>query len=169
MFTFLGDVRQAIVKIRQYVESESAFFNAFLEEGLRFSSSLYLTLIWVRVLKYIFQNPSQVAEKMKKSHPCFQEFLIKQTTEAYIDGLCESLKSVCIGSPVKKPGKKRRLSDILSQETSSDDEPPRRRHLSDTEDDDVPSTSHLSYGEVERTSSSLSKKISKKKKKSKKQ
>ena len=42
---FLDDVREAINKMRSYVESESAFFNAFLEEGLRISSSLYLCLI----------------------------------------------------------------------------------------------------------------------------
>ena len=70
MFTFLGDVREALVKVRQFVELESAFFNAFME-GMRLSSSLYLMLIWIRVLKYIFQNPSKVAEKMKKTHPSF--------------------------------------------------------------------------------------------------
>ena len=118
MFTFLGNVREAFCKIKRYVESEPAFFNTFLEEGLRISSSLYLTLIWVRVLKYIFQNTSQVVGKMKKSHPCFQEFLRKKTTEAYVDGLCESLKSICIGSPVKKPSAKRRLSDIMSESAS---------------------------------------------------
>ena len=58
---------------------------------------------------------------------------------------CESLKSICIGSPIKKASTKRRLSDILSEETAcSDGEPPQeRRHLSDTEDDDVRSTSQL--------------------------
>ena len=91
MFTFLGDVREAVVKVRQFVESESAFFNAFME-GMRLSSSLYLMLIWIRVLKYIFQNLSEVAEKMKKTHPSFQEFLREKTTDAYIDGLCKSMK-----------------------------------------------------------------------------
>ena len=117
-------------------------------------------------MKYIFQNPSQVAEKIKKLHPYFQGFLKRQRMKAYIDRLCESLKSICIGSPIKKAGTKRRLSDILSEETSSDDEPwQRRRHLSDTEDDDVPSTSQLIYGEVERTLSTSLKKISKSKNK----
>ena len=58
IYLFLSDVREAIYKFRQYVESEFAFFNAFMEKGLRFSSSLYLYLIRVRVLKYIFQNPA---------------------------------------------------------------------------------------------------------------
>ena len=84
----------------------------------------------------------------------------KRTTEAYIDGLCESLKSICIGSPVKKADGKRTLSNIMSEEmASSDDEPPippqRRRLLSDIEDDNVPSTSQPIYNEVERSPSPL--------------
>ena len=68
------------------MESESTFFNAFLEEGVRFSSLLYLMLIWIMVLKFIFQNPIEVAEKMKTLHPFSQNFLQKRTMEAYIDG-----------------------------------------------------------------------------------
>ena len=120
--------------------------------------------------KIYFQNPSQVVEKIKTSHPCFQDFLRKRTTEADIDGLCESLKSICIGSSVKKAAGKRRLPDILSEEiASSDDEllitPQRRRLLSDIEGDLVPSTFQPIYDEVERSSSLLFKKANKKKKK----
>ena len=101
---------------------------------------------------------------MIKSYPCFQEFLRKKNTEAYIDGPCESLKSICIGSPVKNTSVKCRLSDILSEEIqTSDEEPPvQQRRLSDTEDKDVQSTSQLNYGEVERTSTSLIKENKKK-------
>ena len=67
MFTFLGDVQEAIRKIQLYVESDSTFFNVFLKEGMLFSSLLYLILIWIRVLKLIFQNLIEVAEKMKTS------------------------------------------------------------------------------------------------------
>ena len=74
MFTFLGDVQEAICKIQQYVRSESTFFNAFLEEEMRFSSLLYLILIWITVLKFIFQNPIEGAEKMMTSHPFFHDF-----------------------------------------------------------------------------------------------
>ena len=74
MFTFLGDVEEALGKIEQYVKLESAFFNTFLAEGMRFSSSLYLMLIWIRVLKFIFQNPIEVAEKRKTSQHFFHVF-----------------------------------------------------------------------------------------------
>ena len=62
IFFISGDVREALQKVKQYVTSESAFFNAFLEEGLRFSSSMYLCLIWIRVLKHVFENPSEAFE-----------------------------------------------------------------------------------------------------------
>ena len=74
MFTFLGNLREAIVKVRLFVESESAFFNGFTEEGMTFNSLLYLMLIWIRVLKYIFQNPSQFAERMKNFIPASRNF-----------------------------------------------------------------------------------------------
>ena len=72
---FLDDVREAINKIRRYVESESAFFNAFLEEGLRFSSSLYLCLIWIRILKHVFQKPDEAADHLI-NHPFFRDSLL---------------------------------------------------------------------------------------------
>ena len=78
MFTFLGDVQEALGKIEQYVKLESAFFNTFLAEGMRFSSSLYLMLIWIRVLKFIFQNPIEVAEKRKTSQHFFHVFWRKE-------------------------------------------------------------------------------------------
>ena len=149
---FLGDVREAINKVRRYVESESAFFNAFLEEGLRFSLSLYLCLIWIRILKHVFQKPNEAADQLI-NHPFFREFVTRPSTETYIDGLCESLQSVCIGSPVKLPSAKRRLSEILDQETSDEETasdtsaPPIKKSRviwhSESEEDDLPSTSQI--------------------------
>ena len=160
MFTFLGDVQEAVNKIRQYVESESTFFNEFLEEGMRFSSSLYLMLIWIRVLKFIFQSLNDVAERMKKLHPFFKDFLTKRTTEAYIDGLCQSLKSICIGSAhVKKSTENCKLSHILSMEplsSSDDDGPPSqcRRLVTDDEDDEIPSASQIRLSDEDERSPS---------------
>ena len=165
---FLGDVREAINKVRRYVESESAFFNAFLEEGLRFSSSLYLCLIWIRILKHVFQNPKEAADHLI-NHPFFKEFVARPSTETYIDGLCESLQSICIGSPVRLPSAKRRLSEILDQETSDEETasdtsaPPIKKSRviwhSESEEDALPTTSQIA---------SSSKKNKKKHKKTKK-
>ena len=66
--------------------SESAFFNAFIEGGLRFSSSLYLCLIWICELKHVFENPNEAAEYLK-SHPFFKKFVSRPSAEAHIDGL----------------------------------------------------------------------------------
>ena len=138
-------------KIRKYVESESAFFNAFLEGELKFSASLYLCLIWIRILKHVFQYPNEAADHLV-NHPFFKEFVAEPSTETYIDGLCKSLQSVCIGSPVRLPRPKRRLSEILDfkDDTESDTEttiPPTKKSRvtwhSKSEEDALPSTSQM--------------------------
>ena len=106
--------------------SESAFFYAFLEEGLRFSSSSYLCLIWICVLCHVFENPNEAAEYLK-SHPFFNEFASTLSTDAYVDGLCNSLQSISIGSSVIRSTEKCRLSEMLMDKSSSDDEIPRTK------------------------------------------
>ena len=118
-YIILGDVREALEQVKKYVLSESTFFNVFLEEGLRFNSFLYLCLIWIWVLKHVLENPNEAAENLK-NHP-FTKFVSRPSTDSYIDGLCSSLESICIGSPVKQPIEKRRLSEILQEENSSDE------------------------------------------------
>ena len=60
----LGNVGYAINKIQRFACSKSASFTTFIEEGLRFSSLLYLMLIWIRVLKFVFENPIEVNKHM---------------------------------------------------------------------------------------------------------
>ena len=50
--------------------------------------------------------------------------MAEPSTETYIVELCNTLHSVCIGSPVRLPRSKRRLSEILDleDETESDTE-----------------------------------------------
>ena len=151
--------------MRRFVTSESAFFNAFIEKGLRFSSSLYLCLIWIRVLRHVFENPKEAVEYLK-SHPFFKEFVIRPSTDAYINGLCDSLQSVCIGSPVKRSSEERRLSNMLLDESSTDEEPreetPRKRSRvtwsSESEDDALPGPSSMTVAEVMGKASSSKKK-----------
>ena len=151
--------------MRRFVTSESAFFNAFIEKGLRFSSSLYLCLIWIRVLRHVFENPKEAVEYLK-SHPFFKEFVIRPSTDAYINGLCDSLQSTCIGSPVKRSSEKRRLSNMLLDESSTDEEPreetPCKRSRvtwsSESEDDALPGPSSMTVAEVMGKASSSKKK-----------
>ena len=114
----LGDVKEAINQVRQFVQSESAFFVTFLEEGLRFSSFMFLYLIWIHVLRHAFDNPQDAAKHLK-SHPFFKEFVARSSTETYIEGLCNSMKSLCIGLPVKWPSLKRGLTDMLSDSSTT--------------------------------------------------
>ena len=86
----LGDVQEALNKVKQHVTADSAFFNAFLEEGLRLSSSVYLCLIWIRVLKHVFQNPNEAVEHLKSYH-FYKNIVSRLCTVAYMDGFCESL------------------------------------------------------------------------------
>ena len=122
-FTILGDIRETVEKVRRFVESELAFFNAFLEVGLRFSSLMYLCLIWIRVLKHVFQNKGEAAKHLKNQH-FFKKLVARPSTEAYIEGLCNSLQSLSIGSPVKRPSVKRRLLDMVSDSSDDEDDAP---------------------------------------------
>ena len=120
------------------------------------------------MLKHVFQNPDEAAKHLN-DHPFFKKFVARPSTETYIEGLCDSLQSLCIGSPVKRSSVKRRLIDILTEEESSEEEvveaPAKRQGIwnSDSEDDALPATSTLSVAVAQRSSSS--KKKSKKQKK----
>ena len=82
---------------------------------------MYLCLIWIRVLKHVFQNPEEAAKHLK-DNPFFKKFVARPSTEVYIEGLCNSLQSLCIGSPVKRPSVKRRLMDMVSDSSDDKDE-----------------------------------------------
>ena len=84
---------------------------------------MYLCLVWIRVLKHVFQNPDQT-EKHLKNHPFLKKLVARPSTEAYIEGLCNSLQSLYIGSPGQKPSIKRRLTDMLTNNSDDEDEVP---------------------------------------------
>ena len=128
---------------------------------------MYLCLIWIQVLKHVFQNPDQAARHLK-DNPFFKKFVARPSTEAYIEGLCNSLQSLCIGSPVKRPSVKRRLLDMVSDSSDDEDDAPVSTKVSwntESEDDALSATSILPIDVAERSSSS---KKSKKQKKAKK-
>ena len=60
----LGNIEDALQKIKRFVCSKSSFLEAFIEEGLKFTSSLYLMLIWIRVLRFVLENPEEVNKQM---------------------------------------------------------------------------------------------------------
>ena len=128
---------------------------------------MYLCLIWIRVLKHVFQNPDEAAKHLK-NHPFFKNFVARPSTEAYIEGLCNSLQSLSIGSPVKRPSVKRRLLDMVSDSSDDEDDAPvcsKSSWNTESENDALSAKSILSTDVPER--SSFSKKKSKKQMKAK--
>ena len=77
-------------KVREFVKSESAFFNAFLEDGLRFSWSMFLCLIWIRVLRYVFQNPGEAAKHLQ-NHPLFILQITRNETARFVFNIFKKL------------------------------------------------------------------------------
>ena len=138
--------------MREFAESESAFFDTFLQEGLRFSSSMYLCLMCPRVLKHVFQNPDKAA-----NHLFFRKFVARPYTETYREGLCNSLQSLCIGSPVQRASVKHWLIDMLLDSSDNEDDAPVSSKVSwnsESEDDGLSATPILSVDVPERSSSS---------------
>ena len=84
--------------------------------------------------------------------PFSRNWSVGHLTDAYIDGLCASLQSICIDSPVVRSAEKRRLSEMLVHESSSDEEIPTKKPRvtfeSESEDDALPGTSIMSVAEV---------------------
>ena len=56
----LGDIEEAIRKVKKFVCTKSDFVQTFIEEGLKFTSSLYLLLIWPRVLRFVFEKTDKL-------------------------------------------------------------------------------------------------------------
>ena len=72
---------------------------------------------------FVFGNTDQIAKKMQGStHPCFQNFIKKQSTDSYIEGLCKSLKSLNIGGPSKPATSKWKLLELFDKSDSSSEQ-----------------------------------------------
>ena len=79
-----------------------------MEERLKFSSSLYLLLIWVRVLRFVFKNPAEVSKHMVY----FQK---APTCEHYIDALVRSMAALSLSPAATPASAKLRLMDMKIQ------------------------------------------------------
>ena len=103
----------------------------------------------------------------------FKSFVARLSMEACIEGLCNSLQSLSIGAPVKRPSIKRRLLNMVSDSSDDEDDAPvcsKTSWNTESEDDSLSATSILTSIlpiDVPEISSS-SKKKSKKQKKAKK-
>ena len=125
----LGNVEEALKKIQRFVCSKSAFLQAFIEKGLKFTSSLYVMLIWIRVLKFVFENPKKV-NKQVVNVPFFNKFQKVPTTENYKDGLVRSISSLKIAATLETPRVKQRLFDLEDSEYEDEEPIPKKKKKS---------------------------------------
>ena len=86
-----GDIEDAMRSIKKFVCSKSA---------------LYLILIWIRVLKFVFENPIEVNKRMVNV-PFFNEFQKSPTCQPYIDGLVRNMAGLSVSAPSDTPTVKR--------------------------------------------------------------
>ena len=114
-------------------------------------------------------SESRRGSETLKNHPFLKHFVARPSTEAYIEGLCNSLQSVSTSSQVKRPSAKRQLLDMVSDSSDDKDDASvcsKTSWNTEFEDDALSSMSILPVDVPERSSSS--KKKSKKQKKAKK-
>lgn len=109
-------------KTQMYVESEPAFFNTFLKGGLTFSSSLYLSLICIRILKYV-SKPIWSGRENEADSSLLSQFSPDNNNGCQCWWIFWLLKSICIGFLVKWPMEKCCIISILSKEGGKDDGP----------------------------------------------
>ena len=130
IFSFgLGNIENALQKIRRFVCYKSAFLEAFIEEGLKFTTSLYLMLIWIRVLRFVFENPKEVNKQMANL-PFFSKFHKVQTTVNYMDAFVISMCGLQIAVTPETPRVKWTLVELEDSETEEEPAVPKKKKKS---------------------------------------
>ena len=82
------------------------YVRQFIEEGLRFSSSMYLCLIWMRVFQWVLDNPEEVSKELSSNLPHFKKFYRLPNTDNYMAGLTESMNALGISTMPSPSGAK---------------------------------------------------------------
>ena len=106
-------------QIRKFVCSKSPFFEAFIEKGLKFTSSLYLMLIWIRFLKFLFHKLDEVNKQMKNV-PFFDKFQKSPTADNCMDALIASMGKLQIVQRQEIVGAKRRLMELADSNSEEE-------------------------------------------------
>ena len=113
----LGDRAQALCKILQVKESKSEFLEEFMLEGLGFSSSMYLYLIWLHIFWYVLKNPKDVKKRLNPMLTSFGDFFNNPTRDNYVKGLLNDMSKLAI-TPKKQYTAKRKLSKLVDSDDS---------------------------------------------------
>ena len=113
----LGYVSQALRHLQLLLQSKGAFFDEFIMEGLRFSSSLYMMLIWLRAFQWVLNDPNSVKEKLNPSLTNFRSFFDNHSADTYIEGIIRHMtnnEQQCV-APTRLSGK-RKLADLADSD-----------------------------------------------------
>ena len=121
VFASLGDKKQALKHLQLLLESKSEFLNEFMMERLRFSSSLYMTLIWLRVFRWVLHFPDTVKRKMNPQLEGFRDFFEDPTADKYLECIFDEISKTSSQPGPSKSNVKRRLADISDSDESDDE------------------------------------------------
>ena len=59
-----GDVEQVVKEVGEFLETSDEFLDRFITESFKVSSSMQLTMAWLRVGRFVAMNPTWVADNM---------------------------------------------------------------------------------------------------------
>lgn len=82
---FSGDKKKALKHVPLLIKLKSKFLNKVIMKGLRFSSSLYIPLIWLRIFWWNPDFPQTVEKKMN------WDFFIDPTADNYLQCIFEEI------------------------------------------------------------------------------
>ena len=80
LYFFSGDKKKALKHVPLLIKLKSKFLNKFIMKGLRFSSSLYIPLIWL-----------QTVEKKTVEKKMNWDFFIDPTADNYLQCIFEEI------------------------------------------------------------------------------
>ena len=91
-------------------------------EGLCFSSSLYMTLIWQRVFWWVIDFPNSVKKKMNPQVESFRDFFNDLTADdSYLQCIFEEISKTSSRAGPWESNIKRCLADIIQSDKSDDE------------------------------------------------
>ena len=116
-------MRESVHKLFQLLNNPKPFFDASLEETLKFSSSLYSMSVWIRAAQVVIRYPRQMSAKALPEN--FESFVKDGTLTSYEEDIVSSFEKLNISSFVGTANKsKKRWMELLS---SDDNEIPYKK------------------------------------------
>ena len=89
LFYISGDVEQAVKEVGSFLEANDEFLDRFVSESFKVSSSMQLTMAWLRVGRFVAMNPTWVASNMgPEAAPLFVR---QKTYGSYLDNIIETM------------------------------------------------------------------------------